>query len=349
MSATHIHFDIYELIFHSLAEEEDFTTLRACSLVCGTLLPLTRKHIFAFVKLNIMKQPRIKKFMTLIEANGIGHYVCKLEYAIVNEDQMRLVLGKLKNLKSLRIYHHSGRACFADLVDQEARSTELQVVPPFPTKSVYLQEFSADYKSASVLVKARHPNGLQVVDFAELTTIRVEFDGKEDIDPIRTILIRAKRPQNIELRILRLSIPYVDVKLAKTLMGSIQSLKVLKLVFYGIEESEGLLSCLYRDLGAISGHSIMETLSIVVQVVVHRNSNLLDHWGLLDKVLNEKNAWLGLKEVSLLIYVSRSFQVNIPIAKQLEKLGDTQFPGLSASKTISFKFKFDDMRPRVAE
>jgi len=106
--------DVYGLILDSLAEDdEELTSMRACSLVSRAFLPLARKHIFASVEVNspFATKPSIDAFVNLIERNPeIGKYVRKLDYGIAYDYIMPPILRtlcKLTKLKSLTIWHHS--------------------------------------------------------------------------------------------------------------------------------------------------------------------------------------------------------------------------------------------------
>jgi len=123
---------------------------------------------------------------------------------------------------------------------------------------------------------------------------------------------------------------------------SIRTLKALKLSAWIDDSSEDPLSGLSDELEKISatGRSIIGTLSINVAVQTDADCKRGDEWGLLDEVLTKKNAWPGLKEVSLKIEVYEYSRLEEDdLADALNKLPDTQFKKLSASETINFKFE----------
>ena len=125
-------------------------------------------------------------------------------------------------------------------------------------------------------------------------------------------------------------------------MGSIQTLKTLILSATIDDSSEDPLSHLCHELESVSatGRCIIETLSINVWVSTDADCKRGDEWGALDGVLTKKDAWLGLKEISLKIQVYNYDRVEEDdIMEALSKLHDTQFKRLSASETINFKFK----------
>jgi len=110
--ATVIPLDVYELIIDSLAEDDkELTTMRACSLVSRAFLPLSRKHIFASIKISSLLRrtsPSIDKFVHLIERNPeISEYVRKFNYYITTRDHIPHTLRELTKLKSLTLWYSS--------------------------------------------------------------------------------------------------------------------------------------------------------------------------------------------------------------------------------------------------
>jgi hypothetical protein len=116
---TVIPIDIYGLVIDSVADDDDDKlTMRACSLVSRSFLPLARKHIFASVEINNpfaaedRPSPTVGAFVRLIDRNPeIGEYVRKIDYCIAADDHIKLpisrTLGKLTKLNSLTIWHHT--------------------------------------------------------------------------------------------------------------------------------------------------------------------------------------------------------------------------------------------------
>jgi hypothetical protein len=123
-------------------------------------------------------------------------------------------------------------------------------------------------------------------------------------------------------------------------MGSIRTLKTLTLTATINDSNKDPLSRLCDELETISatGRSAIETLSINVEVSTDADCKRGDEWGLLDKVLAKKDAWLELKEVSLKIIVFSYDRVD-DIMEVLSDLQDAQFKGLSVNETINFKFE----------
>jgi len=108
------------------------------------------------------------------------------------------------------------------------------------------------------------------------------------------------------------------------------------------DESEDPLSGLCNELEKISatGRCIIETLFFHVDVSTDADCKRGDEWGLLDKVLTKKDAWLALKEVSLKIAVfDYGRDESDDILEALDKLRDTQFKTLSTGETIIFSFE----------
>jgi len=123
---------------------------------------------------------------------------------------------------------------------------------------------------------------------------------------------------------------------------SIRTLKGMKLASMIDESSEDPLSGLCDELEKISAtrRSIIESISINVSVSTDADCKRGDEWGLLETVLTRKNAWPGLREVSLKIQVwnyGRDDEDDIMDA--LNKLPETQFKKLSASETVNFNFE----------
>jgi len=178
--------DVYGLILDSLAEDdEELTSMRACSLVSRAFLPLARKHIFASVEINSPfatdPPPSIDAFVNLIERNPeIAEYVRKIDYCIASHDHIMSpiprTLGKLTKLKSLTIWHHStGKLKWMT----QMRPAFLQLMR-LPTLS-YLKLRSIENFPASDLIHSSSLEHLQIehIDFAE-----------EDIVPPTTPLPR---------------------------------------------------------------------------------------------------------------------------------------------------------------
>jgi len=130
--------------------------------------------------------------------------------------------------------------------------------------------------------------------------------------------------------------------LAEIVIRSIRTLKILKLRAIIDDESEDPLSGLCNELEKISatGRSIIESLSINVDVSTDPDCTRGDEWGSLDKVLTKKDAWVALKEVSLKIEVyDYGEDESEDILDVLDELRDTQFKTLSTSETIIFNFE----------
>ena len=124
------------------------------------------------------------------------------------------------------------------------------------------------------------------------------------------------------------------------IMGSIRTLKTLTLTAMINDSSKDPLSRLCDELETISatGRSAIETLSINVEVLTDADCKRGNEWGFLDKVLAKKDAWAGLREVSLKITVFSYDRVD-DIMEALSDLQDVQFKGLSVNETIDFRFE----------
>ena len=97
------------------------------------------------------------------------------------------------------------------------------------------------------------------------------------------------------------------------------------------------LSELRSELEELTHKNILETITIGVIVGTDSSCEQGDEWGRLDKALT-RSGWSALKRVSLSIQLS-SYEVGYDeLAQALRKLPETQFPRLSSSKTVEFKF-----------
>jgi hypothetical protein len=94
---------------------------------------------------------------------------------------------------------------------------------------------------------------------------------------------------------------------------------------------------LCNDLEEMKNRNIIETITLCV--TVDPNSYFLrdDEWGRIDTVLTQ-SGWPNLQQVLLTIRVW-SFQFEgYELESALRKLPQTQFPKLTSSNSISFKF-----------
>ena len=112
------------------------------------------------------------------------------------------------------------------------------------------------------------------------------------------------------------------------------------------DTSQDPLSGLCDELEKISatGRSIIKSISISIDVSTDADCKRGDEWGLLEKVLTKKDAWVGLREVSLKIQVySYARDDDDDIFDALNKLRETQFKALLASETVNFNFEVTDI------
>ena len=100
--------EIIQLIINTLAEDNnDHTSLKACSLACQTLLHLCRKHIFASITLDghnlTNPKPKMVHLINLISTTPeIADYIQQLEFYISNEEfEQPLLPGILKTITNL--------------------------------------------------------------------------------------------------------------------------------------------------------------------------------------------------------------------------------------------------------
>ncbi|KIM40571.1 hypothetical protein M413DRAFT_164110 [Hebeloma cylindrosporum] len=255
-----------------------------------------------------------------------------------------LKLDYIQNLPVSDLIHSSNlKHLVVENIDFAEEDVLPPSTPPLPPKSIYLREYTAGLRCPAAatkkLVESKHPDGLPIVHFTGLTKITGKCHMQEDIDVIRTIFIQAEKLEEVDLTIFE-DLTYAG--LAEMLIPSIRTLKELKLTAVVDEASDGPLSGLCHELEQIlaRGRSVIESLSIKVEVYTDADCKRGDEWGLLDKVLTREDAWLGLKEVSLKIEVQTYGRDDEDdLVEVLNKLPDTQFKKLSTSEAINFKFE----------
>lgn len=118
---------------------------------------------------------------------------------------------------------------------------------------------------------------------------------------------------------------------------------VLASTIFGSSRADPL-SGLCEELEKISATGCpIESISINIDIPTSAECNTGDGWGLLEKVLTKKDAWLGLREVSLKIRVSNygEDRASEVIRDGLNKLQDTQFKELLVCEAFNFNFNFE--------
>ena len=111
--------EIEETILDLLAEDDEgFSTLKSCSLVCQAFLPICRKHIFGTIILNehdVASSLTTHSFESLLrETPKIAGYIRKLVYHIeiadLSSPSIQESLKRISRLKFLAV-SHSHRPC----------------------------------------------------------------------------------------------------------------------------------------------------------------------------------------------------------------------------------------------
>ena len=92
------------------------------------------------------------------------------------------------------------------------------------------------------------------------------------------------------------------------------------------------------ELEDMRNKNIIEIITIRVRVLAIGNFQRDGDWGRLDEVL-ARSGWFALKQVSLSIELDISRR-DVKLEVAFRKLPEIQFPRLSASKSVSFKFNF---------
>ena len=109
--------EIEETILDLLAEDdESYSVLKTCSLVCQAFLPICRKHIFGSIVLNennvtMLSAPTTDKFdRLLLETPEIADYMRKLDYNIriadLTSPSIQKSLKRISRLEFLTVRHH---------------------------------------------------------------------------------------------------------------------------------------------------------------------------------------------------------------------------------------------------
>ncbi|KAF8969233.1 hypothetical protein BDZ97DRAFT_1915577 [Flammula alnicola] len=122
--------DIVEVVFDILAfDDEEFTSLKACSLICRAFLPLCRKHIFASIKIDAPYDhlsephqfPYIYLFRNLLTTTPeIADYIRELHFGIRYGDEQYFIglaeiLKGCTRLSSLTLFHRYGKVDWKSL------------------------------------------------------------------------------------------------------------------------------------------------------------------------------------------------------------------------------------------
>ena len=97
------------------------------------------------------------------------------------------------------------------------------------------------------------------------------------------------------------------------------------------------------ELEDLRTKNIIETITIDILVDTDANCRRGDDWGRLDEVLTSPG-WFSLKQVSLAIEIDINFRRtrnddDDELEEALRDLPETQFPRLSSSNSVSFKFE----------
>ncbi|KAF8966544.1 hypothetical protein BDZ97DRAFT_2073981 [Flammula alnicola] len=171
-------FEIEETIVDILATEddEDLSSVKACSLVRQEFLPLCRKHIFASVVLNdcnvVSPSPTTPMLERLLSKTPeIAYYIRKLDYNIVLQDftspSTQGCLKRISRLQFLRVWHY-GRWKF-DWSSNRLRPALLHLLH-LPTLT-HLDVFAIDNFVLSDLTPCVN---LKRLDIGQSTTVAAE-------------------------------------------------------------------------------------------------------------------------------------------------------------------------------
>ncbi|KAF8968097.1 hypothetical protein BDZ97DRAFT_1800857 [Flammula alnicola] len=115
--------DVVGVIFDILAyDDENFISLKACSLTCQAFLPLCRKYIFASINIDD-RADMLWKLTTTLE---IADCVRELHFGIRNGDTWHLIdlpdiLKRLTRMSSLTLFY-----CNAGNLDWKSIPTQME-------------------------------------------------------------------------------------------------------------------------------------------------------------------------------------------------------------------------------
>jgi hypothetical protein len=412
--------DVCGIIIDILASNKldpGLISVKKCSLVSQSFLPLCRKHIFATIKIDDplgVLEPSysdsdegphhvLEEFMQLIKRTPeIGNYIRHLELCFEEGDELddfprtmqcltrleSLAISQFneslewRNLKwpirnaLLRLMHLPTLTALTlrfihgflvtDLVHGiNLRRLKLKSItffedsadePPtamiLPAKLVQLQELSVQSSTGGMerIANARRSDGLPVIDPTQLTTVSVMCNCVDDMDALRTFLKQSEQLIKIDLTsetsfsLLESFFNYIiSVPSSLTFVGfgdmiapHIRALKIISLSISVFNNRVDPLGGLPGELATMAGENVLERLKIIVNFR-GRNDKSEAEWGMLDAVLTS-SGWPALKAVFLTIrlFKRNGSDVLVGSFRQLKK---TQFPRLSASKSVDFRFR----------
>jgi hypothetical protein len=414
--------DVSGIIIDILASDKrdpGLISVKKCSLVSQSFLPLCRKHIFATIKIDDplgALEPTysdsdegphhvLEEFMRLIkDTPAIGNYIRHLELCFEEDDLLddfprtmqcltrleSLAISQYneslewRNLKwpvrnaLLRLLHLPTLTALTlrsidgflitDLVHGtnlrrlEVESTTFFEDPAdasptaviLPAKLVRLRELVVDPPSnIEEIANARRSDGHPVIDPTELTTISVQCLSVGDMDALRTFLKKGEQLLKIDLTgktffsLLESLFNYIiPVPSSLTFVGfgdmiapHIRALKIAILSISVSKSRHDPLGGLPGELAKMAGENVLECLRINVDVR-GRNATSETEWGMLDTLLTS-SGWPALKAVflKLRLFNHDRYQDGFLI-ESFRQLKTAQFPRLSASKSVDFKFRF---------
>ena len=415
--------DVCGIIIDILASNKldpGLISVKKCSLVSQSFLPLCRKHIFATITIDDPlgalepsysdsdKGPHhvLEEFMQLIKHTpAIGNYIRHLELCFEEGDELddfprtmqcltrleSLAISQFneslewRNLKwpvrnaLLRLMHPPTLTAltlrFIDgfLVTDLVHGINLRHLtlksttffedsadePPtamiLPAKLVQLQELIVQSNTGGIerIANARHSDGLPVIDPTQLTTVSVMCNCVDDMVALRTFLKQSEQLIKIDLtggtsfsflefffNIISVSSDLTFVGFGDMIAPHIRALKIVDLSTSVYNHHVDPLGGLPGELAKMAGENALERLTIIVDFR-GRSGKSGAEWGMLDTVLTS-SGWPALKAVFLTIrFFKRSG--SDALVGSFRKLKKAQFPRLSASKSVNFKFRLTCM------
>ena len=116
----------------------------------------------------------------------------------------------------------------------------------------------------------------------------------------------------------------------------IRALKIARLAISVDEDHDDPLGGIPSELAKLAGDNVIKYLIIDVDIWASINGSG-NEWGMLDAVLTG-SGWPALKAVFLKIRVCPAVFEDDNLPESFSQLKETQFPRLSASKSVDFAF-----------
>ncbi|KAF8810935.1 hypothetical protein BYT27DRAFT_7336459 [Phlegmacium glaucopus] len=265
--------EVIEMIVDTVATEDDsrFSSIKACALVCHSILPLCRKHIFASVTLN----PREPPFHTIDRLNyllskspHIAVYIRKLVYHVKSTERcLSLMSKKLVKLQTLSICYTVTRpGGHLDWMSPHTRKVLLPLLhlPTLTSISLYgIRDFPLADLAGCVNLKKLQIGFLEcstdVGGFLEVlptTPVMLEqlMIDKRSVSPVQQ-LCHARRPNGK---------PIIDFSSLKKIVAEVGQLDSMKELF-GLCRNLREVDLCVRHISSRADPSSLEGLFVMLR------------------------------------------------------------------------------------